>query len=144
MSVFSIYENKSHNDVEIKKVHEIEELLVFNGLEADILVIWFYGKDGDSLKDTYGEGRHYVEFSGTDFYDIIVALRHILESEEHKELLSLYYFPLTIPYYVGHKSKGLFGEEYFKGMSNVYDGLCNVMRELTVSNRERLFYYNIK
>ena len=143
--MISIYENKSHNDVEIKKVHEIEEVLSFTDMEALLLINWFYRKDGGLYKDTFLESKCFIEFSGEEFYDIIKCLGLVLDNDEYDadNVLALYYFPLSIPYYI-NGDKSMFGEEYYNSLERLLGGLKSVMRDLTVNNRERLFYYNIK
>ena len=139
---FSLYENKGQNDVEMKKVLEIEAVQYLSNDDAMIIANWFYRKEGDRLRDTFSECYHYVQITGDDVLELIKALEKVLE--ENDKLLALHYFPVlyVIPSYtIGVE---MWSDEYYACLRNILGSLKKVIPSNSVSNRERLFYYNIK
>ena len=141
---FILYENNSYNDVEIKKVYEIEEKLDLNDYQAVILTNWFY-RSGDELKHNYNQGSHYIECYGDDLWEIILALKKVLDEENEfkKDLLALHYFPVAYPVSNYISSIEMFGDEYYGDLKLVYEKLIGIMPSNSLDNRERQFYYNI-
>jgi hypothetical protein len=141
---FTLYENKSHNDVEIKKVHEIEEVLYLAYGQASILVNWFYRVRGNPLNDNYNEGDYYIRCYGWELWDIIVKLELILNEEDkyEKDKLALWYFPVSSPVKDGNNLE-MWSALYYSALFDIYNSLKKIYSSNSVGNRERLFYYNI-
>lgn len=140
---FTLYENKSHNDVEIHKEHTIEEVLYLSNRKAMIIVNWFYRINGSQLLDNFNECKHYIEVSGEEIHDIIIALERVQSTDfPFKERLSYHLFPILYPI-VDVNSVEMWSEEYY----NILDDLLKDFKQLypsnDINNRERLFYYNI-
>ena len=143
---FYLYENNSYNDVEIKTVYEIEEVLHLSNDKGMLLANWFYRKDGDELKKHFMGNSHYVVCDGDDVWDIIVMLNKVLSEPEgaNRDLLALHYFPVVyqIPTYMS--SVEMWSEKYYEDLKVIYESLIKVMPNNALVNRERLFFYNIK
>ena len=142
---FTLYENNSYNDVEIKKVYEIEEIMYLSNHQAMLLTNWFYREDGDELKHNYNQSRHYVECYGDDIWEIIKALKKVLDEtdEVKKDLLALHYFPVVTPISNYVSSIELWSEGYYEDLELIYEKLIGIMPSNSLDNRERQFYYNI-
>ena len=141
---FRLFENKSHNDVEFKREHKIEEVLYLSNGEASILVEWFYRVHGNPLKDNYNESNHYVQCYGWEIWDLIEKLALVLNEKDNykKNLLALWYFPVLCQVNDGDNFN-LWSAVYYNGLFNIYNELKKIYSSNSIDNRERLFYYNI-
>ena len=138
MSQLVLYEVTSHNDVEIRDEHTIQEVATYTGKEADILINYFYSRD-DSTKNNCNEYNHYVTVNADtiiriiDYIDDINSTSGVVE----KNMKILLCFPVI-------KSLDFVrSDEYFKYLENIHSSLKSVVPNKNIDNRERLFLYNI-
>jgi hypothetical protein len=145
MSSFTLYEVTSHNDIEIHKEHTVEELLYLNNPKSLILSNWFYRLHGHGLENSIMEFYHYIQIDGGDLLDIIECLDLVLNEEDimKRDMLALHYFPIVyvISNYVSQV--GMFSDEYYKNLKDLYNDLKKILPSSSVNNRERLFLYKI-
>lgn len=141
---FYLYENKSHNDVEIHKEYVIEEVLYLSNRTAMIIVNWLYRLKGDKLMDNYDESSHYVEITGEEIYDIILSLEKVQSTEyPFKNLLAYHLFPVLYPV-VDVNTVEMWSDEYYGILDDLLIEFKKLYPSNDISNRERLFYYNIR
>ena len=142
---FKLYEVTNHKDVEIHTEHILEKVLELSNTTAMLITEWFYNKNGRILHDSIRENMFFIECSGNDLIEIIQNLELIFNEEDEytKKLLALNYFPTTYNsnYYVTILE--MFSERYFVKLGELYDSLRKVMPNDSISNQERLFFYNI-
>lgn len=141
--IFKLFENISASDVQIKEVHEVKEVLSFTNQSAMILANWFYREDGVRLRYDFNEGNHFVMLWGSELYRVVSALDSVFECEgRDRDLMALLLFPVVD--YIPNSSVGMWSDAYYKHLEEVCNGLKRIMPLDSVSNRERVFYYNIR
>lgn len=131
MSEFILYEVTSYNDVEVKKEHTVKEVLHLMGKCSDVMVHYFHSEDA-SLKNNVNECRHYVTIFGDDLLKLIGLLDDMINSDDNAWYLYLR-CSLNFPSHVF----------FYNDLEKLRDCLKGVLPSDSISNRERLFLYNI-
>ena len=146
MSEFKLYEVTSYNDVEISNTHTIEEILSLEQSLANILIQWFYQEDGDKLRYDFNESRHYITLYGDTLLEIVSELEQVLNTNSivERNMKILHFFPKIHSLTENYSKDDLFSEEYYDNFKILYEELKKIVPSNTVSNRERLFLYNIQ
>lgn len=146
MTDFKLYEVTSYNNVEKTNNETVEERLHLTNNQAILLIQWFYNKDGDQLKYNFNESRHYITVGGDVIWEIVSCLDQILvtNSSVERNMKILQYFPKMNNIMEDYSKRDLFSEEAYIDFKNLHSALKSVVSSNSVSNRERLFLYNIR
>lgn len=142
---FTLYEVTNHNDVLIQKEHIIEERVCFSNVRGDIICNWFYRLHGNQLSDNIMQPHHYVTIDGGDLLEIISCLEHVLNEEDKKvkDMKAVHYFPVVYVLTEWINDVGMWSDEYYNHLTEIYNELKKIIPSNSVGNRERLFLYNI-